>query len=80
MKQKEPVKYYTISEIQKMSKEKRIKIAKAIWSYFMSEIDFNKISERAKELSLIHCVEFRVCQIILLSGYTLCQDDLLASK
>ena len=32
MKQKEPVKYYTISEIQKMSKEKRIKIAKSIWS------------------------------------------------
>ena len=46
----------------------------------MSEIDFKKISERAKELSLIHGVEFGVCQIILLSGYTLCQDDLLTSK
>lgn len=31
MKQKKSVKYYTTSEIQKMSKEKRIKIAKAIW-------------------------------------------------
>lgn len=46
----------------------------------MVNINFNAINERAKQLSETYDIPLIKTQIILLNGYTLCQDDIKKSK
>jgi len=40
----------------------------------------SEIANKSHELSLLFNIRYEIVFIILLSGYTLCQDDILSSK